>query len=182
MLSPASVCTPGVGVGTSHVSWVRSHSRVPHDIRSGDSLCYWHLVVITGDRFKLVQFSTVQGPPCFIMRHVRLISWWLASYWNAVLLPPANEVWGKVIFLHLSLWVILFKVEGVSASGSRGVSASGLGVYTSLDTHTTPGYTLAGRDGHWSGRYASYWNAFLFLITLVMQVGKWTVACEHFRL
>ena len=112
MLSPASVCTPGVGVGTSHVSWVRSHSRVPHDIRSGDSLCYWHLVVITGDRFKLVQFSTVQGPPRFIMRHVRLISWWLASYWNAVLLPPANEVWGKVIFLHLSLWVILFKVEG----------------------------------------------------------------------
>ena len=33
-----------------------------------------------------------------------------ASYWNAILfntfLPPANEVWGKVMFLHLS--VILF--------------------------------------------------------------------------
>ena len=24
-----------------------------------------------------------------------------ASYWSAFLLPPANELWGKVIFLHL---------------------------------------------------------------------------------
>ena len=31
---------------------------------------------------------------------------WYASYWNVFLLPPANEVWGKVIFLHL--FVILF--------------------------------------------------------------------------
>ena len=36
-----------------------------------------------------------------------------ASYWNAFLfhfLPPSNEVWGKVIFLHLS--VILFTGGG----------------------------------------------------------------------
>ena len=26
-----------------------------------------------------------------------------ASYWNAFLLPPSNEVWGKVMLLHLSV-------------------------------------------------------------------------------
>ena len=25
------------------------------------------------------------------------------------------------------------------------------------------------RDGHYSGRYASYWNAFLFFISLAME-------------
>ena len=38
-------------------------------------------------------------------------SGWYASYWNAFLLPPTNEVWGKVIFFHLSL--ILFTKGGV---------------------------------------------------------------------
>ena len=42
-------------------------------------------------------------------------------------LPPANEVWGKVMFLHLS--VILFTGEG------GGVSASRSGVHP-------PGHTL----------------------------------------
>ena len=38
-------------------------------------------------------------------------SWRYTSYWNAFLLLPANEVWGKVIFLNLS--VILFRGGGV---------------------------------------------------------------------
>ena len=42
-----------------------------------------------------------------------------ASYWNAILLPPANEVWGKIIFLHLS--VILFRGGG-SASVHAGIA------------------------------------------------------------
>ena len=39
-------------------------------------------------------------------------------------LPPANEVWGKVIFLHL--FVILFMGEGVP--GPRGWGVPGRGV------------------------------------------------------
>ena len=42
------------------------------------------------------------GPP----PGIQSMSGRYASYWNAFLLPPANEVWGKVIFLHL--FVILF--------------------------------------------------------------------------
>ena len=62
----------------------------------------------------------------------------------------------KVMFLHLS--VILFTGDG--------------GVHTSYysDTPCPPGQTAPPgrhppppRDGHCSGRYASYWNAFLFL-------------------
>ena len=44
---------------------------------------------------------------------IRSTNGWYAFYWNAFLLPPANEVWGKVIFLHL--FVILF--TGGSAPG-----------------------------------------------------------------
>ena len=50
------------------------------------------------------------------------------------------------------------------------------GVYTSAHTPTLgrhpprqthpPGQTPSPSDGHWSGRYASYWNAFLFNILL----------------
>ena len=57
------------------------------------------------------------------------------------LLPPANEVWGKVMSLHLC--VILY-TGGVCPGG---VSLSGGGVT--------------------SGRYASYWNAFLFYLLLL---------------
>ena len=39
------------------------------------------------------------------------------KYYHILLLPPANEVWGKVIFLHLS--VILF--TGGSASVHAGI-------------------------------------------------------------
>ena len=48
---------------------------------------------------------------------------YIASAWY--LLPPANEVWGKVMFLHLSV------------------------------SHSV-------HSGRGSGRYASYWNAYLF--------------------
>ena len=119
-------------------------------------------------------------------------------------LPPANEVWGKVIFLHL--FVILFTggwypsmhctwypsmpcsrgcvlsqhalqvvsqhvlQQGVPAprggewSGgvcSQGVCLGGLlcGGDGLLLMETSP-------DGYCCGRYASYWNAFLFVFNL----------------
>ena len=143
------------------------------------------------------------------------------------LLPPRNEVWDKVMLLHLSfcspgggvcLWIqggcLPLVLEGGSASGSRSLlSASGCrGLHprghslwthtcpldTPPDTHTLghtqthPGHTptpLWTRThtldtpppdiGHWSGRYASYWNAFLllvfftFLIRIFFLVGHW---------
>ena len=52
MLSQASVCWRGGGVGTSHTSWDRSHGRVPPSAWTsylGTYPYYWHLVVITGD-------------------------------------------------------------------------------------------------------------------------------------
>ena len=53
------------------------------------------------------------------------------------------------VFTPVCQWFCSRK-GGVSASGSRGV-------YIPPDTHTP------GRDGHWSGRYASCWNAFFFI-------------------
>ena len=77
-------------------------------------------------------------------------------------LPPAKEVWGKVIFLHLS--VILF---------TRGGGVSGQvppGRYTPGQVHPPGRYSPSPSVHAWirstSGRYASYWNAFLFLLIL----------------
>ena len=99
-------------------------------------------------------------------------------------LPPANEVWGKVMFLHLC--VILFTGgwlpsmhdrshdQGVGGSASRGRSASkgvciGGGLHAGVvvciwGVGQTPLPEIDGIlwDRSTSGRYASYWNAFLF--------------------
>ena len=75
-------------------------------------------------------------------------------------LPPANEVWGKVMFLHLC--VILFK--GGFASGKRGLRpGSGVCIHRKGGLH--PGLP----NGYYeiqstSGRYASYWNASLLYV------------------
>ena len=64
------------------------------------------------------------------------------SYWNSVLLPPAKEVWGKVMCLQ----ACVCPREGACSSGGcllRGV----------------PGGDPP--DGYCCGWYASYWNAFL---------------------
>ena len=72
-----------------------------------------------------------------------------------LLLSPSNEVWGKVIFLHLS--VILF-TGGVPGQVHPGISAC-------WEIRAT------------SGRYASYWNAFLFGIFFAENcMKKWTGA------
>ena len=84
-------------------------------------------------------------------------------------LPPANEVWGKVIFLHLS--VILFTV------GEGGLPQGMLGFAPPPEQTPHPGSRHPLEQTHpWSrhppcsacweirstsGRYASYWNAIL---------------------
>ena len=97
-------------------------------------------------------------------------------------LPPANEVWGKVMFLHLC--VILFTGEGVASQYASQVTWPGWGLH--------PGGSASGGSasrGGWadppprymgyygiqstSGRYASYWNAFLFLY------DSSYVRCQH---
>ena len=88
-------------------------------------------------------------------------------------LPPANEVWGKVIFLHL--FVILFR-GGVPGSG--GVCSRGVGGVPGPGGSAPRGSAWsgggAGRGGAWwrfpppldgycCGWHACYWNAFLLL-------------------
>ena len=100
-------------------------------------------------------------------------------------LQPAKEVWGKVIFLHLS--VILFTRgrclplgQGYLSHGPEGVCVCTPPDTQPLDVprHTPPGHTPLDTppgctpwthpllDTHpsrsISGWYASYWNAFLF--------------------
>ena len=111
------------------------------------------------------------------------------------LLPPANEVWGKIIFLHL--FVILFtgggawSWEGVPGPGGCLVPGGGLlwedawswgvpGPRGACQRVSAPGgawsWGVSAPGGVWSqggawwrppdgyccGRYASYWDAFLF--------------------
>ena len=64
---------------------------------------------------------------------------------------------GKVIFLHLS--VILF----TGGSGRHPREDTPLGRHP-------PGTPPPPADGHYSGRYVSYWNAFLFFMqTFIFQ-------------
>ena len=87
----------------------------------------------------------------------------LGFKWSADKLPPAKEVWGKVMFLHLS--VILF-TGGVSVQEGlfpgvsvQGVSVQGVSVQ-GVSIRETP-HTVK------SGQYASYWNAFLLHIRVL---------------
>ena len=84
------------------------------------------------------------------------------------LLPPANEVWGKVMFfLHLS--VILFTEGSLSRGrglcpGWRGVSVQG---------------GLCHRDPHtvMIGRSAFYWNAFSYSHIFTVSFFTYTIWC-----
>ena len=74
-------------------------------------------------------------------------------------LPPANELWGKVIFLHLS--VILF-TGGSTWTGTPPDRYTPLGRYTLPARYTPRAGTPPAGILSTSGLYASYWNAFLF--------------------
>ena len=71
-------------------------------------------------------------------------------------LPPANEVWGKVMVLHPS--VILFIGRGVSTPLHAGVHPQ---ADTPSWADTLFGYYEIRST---SGRYASYWNAYLLFV------------------
>ena len=74
---------------------------------------------------------------------------------------------GKVMFLHLSVSHSVHREGCIPA-------CNGVCLPLGLDTHppgqtppldTPPTHTPSFRDDHWSGRYASYWNAFFSLVT-----------------
>ena len=91
---------------------------------------------------------------------------YLFSVAMTTLLPPANEVWRKVMFLHASTILVhrgegvclrrgVYYIQGLSRSPrstSRRICVWGVG--------RRPPYSK-------SGRYASYWNAFLFTMRCV---------------
>ena len=92
-----------------------------------------------------------------------------ASYWNAFLLPPANEVWGKIICIQVSVcpqgggglvlgWCLVLGGHLILGGGtwSRGKGCLVQGVWSGGCLVETPS------NGYSCGQYASYWNAFLF--------------------
>ena len=81
------------------------------------------------------------------------------------LLPPANEVWGKVIFLHL--FVILFTGVGwVSTSVHAGIPPPPppLEQTPPGSRHPRPWCRACWEIRSMRGRYASYWNALFLLL------------------
>ena len=81
------------------------------------------------------------------------------------LLPPANEVWGKVIFSQACVIPSVHEGRGVrreSAHPPVGQNPPGCSPprQTTLDADPPP------RDMSTSGQYASYWNAYLLNIAL----------------
>ena len=104
------------------------------------------------------------------------------SYWNAFLLQPANEVWGKVIIsqacvipsVHRKGWGVGFPacITGHMTGGSdfrwRGISLLGEGasswgvcIQGRVGQTSPPRYMGYYRIQSTNGRYASYCNAFL---------------------
>ena len=112
------------------------------------------------------------------------------SYWSAFLLPPANEVWGKVIFLHL--FVILFTgglphcMLGYTPQQQTPPEQTPpeqthhpLGADTPLGSRHPPGHSACWEIRATSGRYASYWN--VFLLKLKFYKVKTKEMKLHFR-
>ena len=102
-------------------------------------------------------------------------------------LQPANEVWGKVMFLHLC--VILFTGGGVSLTETptrQKTSWTAIPwIETPLDRDTpldkdTPFPRQRPPRMVKSGRYASYWNAFLFHVVSCSEITS--VHCEPLSL
>ena len=117
-----------------------------------------HFIEILNEVERRIFFKFHQATVMIIVDNVGGVIYFIRSCRYSKCLPSLCIVWGKVIFLHLS--VILFTGEGLP--------------------HTTPReQTPPLRSACWeirstSGRYASYWNAILFY--LVLAVFRWPVA------
>ena len=113
-------------------------------------------------------------------------------------LPPANEVWGKVIF---SQACVKNSVQGVCACSwgppgpgvclLLGVPSRGGGAWSGgLVPGRGPGPYSRGKlrgirpspppDGYCCGRYASYWNALLFSLVYTTTVTRQLIKNKRF--
>ena len=100
----------------------------PSDMWPGSPGHHWHIVAA-------IKTRTVGSRLC-------------ASYWNVVLLQPTNEVWSKVMFLHLS--VILFILGGV------GIQAYITGHMTSIQRSLHLGGLHRGESAYGGFAYRGY--------------------------
>ena len=91
----------------------------------------------------------------------------LSVFLVSAFLVPANEVVGRSCF-YTCLWAILFR-GGVCVTGGMHNGEGGLVGGCVAGGCGNGGHAWQGewgghayrRDGHWIGRYASYWNVFL---------------------
>ena len=115
-------------------------------------------------------------PPWFIIkeRDKKLFkSWWttVADGRKRInLLPPANEVWSKVMFSHVSV-ILLTGAVYLQEGSTNGGSASKTGSESSWGGVCLQRVGLLAGLGrpswnHKSGQYASSWNAFFLLFTV----------------
>ena len=82
---------------------------------------------------------------------------------NDIIITTRNQVWGKVIFSQAS----------VCPRGVGGVSQQAIGRTHAPRQTLSLDRPLPCRDSHWSGRYASYWNAFLLLLPAKLLYDVW---------
>ena len=90
------------------------------------------------------------------------------SYWNAFWLPPANEVWGKVMFSQVLCFHRYLSVHRGWGSAYWGWEGT---VYRGRVGHTP-------HQKNW--RYASYWNAFYHPQTKFEQGNIFRSVCQEF--
>ena len=124
-----------------------------------------------GKPFEIIQMP--QGPVyttiLFSLKTMESLQNGVATHFQVTpLLPPANEVWGKVIFSETC----------VKNSVHRGGACS-RGMVPAPRSGAWSGGCLVlgvpGRDppnGYCCGRYASYWNAFLFSMRTESQASS----------
>ena len=99
----------------------------------------------------------------------------LCLQFKRMLLPCASEVWGKVMFLHLSVIqrgrvVCLLGGGGTNYCLLGGVPTRGLGgrVWYPTGTKGRHPMVVTSSGGQWSWWYASFWNTYLFILFCVI--------------
>ena len=109
------------------------------------------------------------------------------QYLLLLIITARQRSCGKVMFLHLSVILFTGEAEGsplwIETDTTLDKKCPGLRSPSCTETpplnrdpprldkdpldRDPPG--LKSRDGHWSGRYASYWNAYLFFFIVTMK-------------
>ena len=92
-----------------------------------------------------------------------------------VLLPPANEGAGRQYFQSGHKVYLLRLRLSFCSRGGVCQTPSPLEQADTPQTRQTPP-PPAERDGHCSRRYASYWNAFLLILVLLLELHIWIYA------